>query len=70
MRYAIIIEKAGGNFSGYVPDLTGCVATGATVEATETALQEAIEMHLKGMGEDGQELPEPWSHVDYIEVAV
>ena len=35
MRYAIVIEKAGNNFSGYVPDLPGCVATGATVQDTE-----------------------------------
>jgi hypothetical protein len=35
MRYAIVIEKAEGNYSAYVPDLPGCVATGPTVEAVE-----------------------------------
>jgi predicted RNase H-like HicB family nuclease len=69
MRYAIVIENAGGNYSGYVPDLPGCVATGATIPETEQALREAIEFHLKGMRQDGDPIPPPSSHVEYIEVA-
>jgi predicted RNase H-like HicB family nuclease len=69
MRYAIVIENAGGNYSGYVPDLPGCVATGATIPETEQALREAIELHLEGMREDGDPIPPPSSHVEYIEVA-
>lgn len=53
MRYAIVIEKAEGNFSAYVPDLPGCVATGITVEETESQIREAIEFHLTGLREDG-----------------
>jgi len=70
MRYAIVIEKAENNFSGYVPDLPGCVATGATVEATELVLREAIEFHLAGLREDGAPIPQPSSRVDYVDVAV
>jgi predicted RNase H-like HicB family nuclease len=69
MRYAIVIENAGANFSGYVPDLPGCVATGSTVEETETALREAIEFHIQGLREDGDPIPPPSSRVEYIEVA-
>lgn len=69
MRYAIVIENAGVNYSGYVPDLPGCVATGASIEETEQALREAIEFHLEGMREDGDPIPPPSSHVEYIEVA-
>jgi predicted RNase H-like HicB family nuclease len=69
MRYAIVIENAGGNYSGYVPDLPGCVATGATIPETEQALREAIEFHLKGLRQDGDPIPPPSSHVEYIEVA-
>jgi predicted RNase H-like HicB family nuclease len=69
MRYAIVIENAGGNYSGYVPDLPGCVATGSSIEETEQALREAIEFHLEGMREDGDPIPPPSSHVEYIEVA-
>ena len=57
MRYAIVIEKAGNNFSGYVPDLPGCVATGATVQDTEKVLREAIEFHVAGLREDGTPFP-------------
>ena len=63
MRYAIVIEKAENNFSGYVPDLPGCVATGATVEDTESVLREAIEFHLAGLREDGVPIPQPSSRV-------
>jgi len=69
MRYAIVIEAAGANFSGYVPDLPGCVATGATPEETEQAIREAIEFHLEGLREDGTPIPPALSRVDYVEVA-
>ena len=70
MRYAIVIETAENNFSGYVPDLPGCIATGATVEEVESELREAIEFHLAGLREDGTPIPQASSRVDYIEVAV
>ncbi len=69
MRYAIVIETAGANFSAYVPDLPGCIATGATVEEIERNMHDAIEMHLAGIREDGAELPLPTSQVDYVDVA-
>jgi len=69
MRYAIVIENAGSNYSAYVPDLPGCVATGATVEEAECSIREAIEFHLEGMREDGTPIPPPSSRVDYVEVA-
>ena len=69
MRYAIVIEKASGNYSAYVPDLPGCVATGATVEETEISMQEAIKFHIDGMREDGLIIPTPSSRVEYIDVA-
>jgi predicted RNase H-like HicB family nuclease len=69
MRYAIVIENAGGNYSAYVPDLPGCVATGSTLEETEQAIREAIEVHLEGLREDGTPIPPPSSRVEYVEVA-
>ena len=53
MRYAVVIEKADGNFSGYVPDLPGCVATGETVKAVEAELRDAIRFHIEGLKADG-----------------
>ena len=69
MRYAIVIEKAENNYAAYVPDLLGCVATGKTIEETQQQIREAIELHLRGMREDGLTIPEPSSSVDYVEVA-
>jgi predicted RNase H-like HicB family nuclease len=69
MRYAVVIEKAGANYSAYVPDLPGCVATGSTVAETEASIREAIKLHLSGMREDGTPIPPPSSKVEYVEIA-
>ena len=69
MRYAIVIEKAERNYAAYVPDLPGCVATGATVEETERLIREAIEIHVEGQRADGLPIPEPSSRVEYVDVA-
>jgi predicted RNase H-like HicB family nuclease len=68
MRYAIVIERAENNYSAYVPDLPGCIATGATVEETETQIREAIEFHIAGLREDGVPVPQPSSRVGYVDV--
>lgn len=69
MRYAIVIERAEDNYSAYVPDLPGCVATGATLAEVEAEIRDAIAFHLEGMREDGLAVPSPSSQVDYVEVA-
>ena len=69
MRYAIVIENAGLNYSAYVPDLPGCVATGATLDEVQTSIREAIEFHLDGIREDGEPIPPPSSSVQYVEIA-
>ena len=68
MRYAVVIEKAGNNFSAYVPDLPGCVSTGATLAEVEANIREAIELHIEGLKEDGEPVPPPSSQVEYVEV--
>lgn len=69
MRYAIVIERAESNYSAYVPDLPGCIATGRTLEEAEREIREAIKLHLAGLKEDGLAPPPPTSQVDYVEVA-
>jgi predicted RNase H-like HicB family nuclease len=69
MRYAIVIEKAQSNYSAYVPDLPGCIATGVTIEEAEAQIREAIEFHIAGLREDGTPIPEPSSRVEYVDVA-
>jgi predicted RNase H-like HicB family nuclease len=69
MKYAVVIENAGSNFSAYVPDLPGCVATGQTVEQVERKISSAIRFHLQGLQKDGHPVPKPSSAVEYVEVA-
>jgi predicted RNase H-like HicB family nuclease len=68
MRYAVVIEKAENNYSAYVSDLPGCVATGTTVSEAEAQIREAIEFHLDGLREDGLPIPPASSQVEYVDV--
>ena len=67
MRYVAVIQKADGNFSAYVPDLPGCVATGPTVADVQREIRAAIALHLDGLREDGLPAPEPTSSCEYVE---
>jgi len=67
MRYGVVIERANGNYSAYVPDLPGCVATGATTEEVEQQIREAIRFHLDGLRQDGLPVPEPTTICEYVE---
>jgi predicted RNase H-like HicB family nuclease len=67
MRYAVVIEKAESNYSAYVPDLPGCVATGETVAAVEAEIREAIRFHIEGLQSDGIAVPQPTSIAEYVE---
>jgi predicted RNase H-like HicB family nuclease len=67
MRYAVVIEKAAGNYSAYVPDLPGCVATGPTIEAVEREITEAVRFRIAGLREDGLPVPAPTSIADYVD---
>lgn len=67
MRYAIVIEKAEGNYSAYVPDLPGCVATSDMVMSVEAEIRNAIRFHVDGLKADGLPVPTPTSIADYFE---
>ena len=67
MRYAIIIEQDGARCSAYVADLPGCIAAGDTVQEVSKLIAEAIQMHIEGMREDGDPVPEPTSLCEYVE---
>ncbi|NJL62424.1 MAG: type II toxin-antitoxin system HicB family antitoxin [Methylacidiphilales bacterium] len=69
MRYAIIIEKAANNYSAYVPDLPGCVATGINIQEVNQQIKEAIAFHLEGLREEGLPIPEPTTLCEYVEAS-
>lgn len=68
MRFAIVIEKAPANYAAYVPDLPGCIATGSSIQETESLIREAIEFHLEGLKADGLPIPPASSRVEYVDV--
>jgi predicted RNase H-like HicB family nuclease len=67
-RFLVVIEKANGNYSAYSPDLPGCVATGDTRAEAERNIHEAIQLHVKGLREDGVSIPEPESFAEYVAI--
>ena len=67
MRYAVVIEMAEGNYSAYVPDLPGCVATGEIVSVVEQEIRAAIRFHIDGLKADGLPVPLPSSIAEYID---
>ncbi len=68
-RYAVVIEKADGNYSAYAPDLPGCVATGETVEGAEREIREAIAFHIEGLRIEGPPVPPPTARAEYVDVS-
>jgi len=67
MKYLVVVEKVGNNFSAYLPDLPGCVATGATSEDVQQNIREAVAMHIEGLREDGLPVPEPQTQAEFVE---
>lgn len=67
-KYLVVIERAGRNFSAFSPDLPGCVATGDSREETLERMREAIALHLRGLEEDGLEIPQPSSEAEYLAI--
>jgi predicted RNase H-like HicB family nuclease len=68
-KYAVIFERAEHNWAAYVPDLPGCITTGATIEETERNIREAIQGHLQTLREFGEPVPEPTSLAKEVEVS-
>jgi predicted RNase H-like HicB family nuclease len=69
MKYLVLFEQTSTGYSAYVPDLPGCVAAGATVAETSELMRGAISMHLAGMREDGDPIPEPQTIAEYVVAA-
>ena len=69
MKYGVLFENIETGYSAHVPDLPGCVSAGATFEETTELMRKAIQMHLAGMCEDGDQIPEPRTVAEYIVAA-
>ena len=67
MRHAVVIEKAGDDYSAFVPDLPGCIATTASVADFEIEIRAAIRFHTDGLRQDSLPVPEPAGIADCVE---
>ena len=68
MEYLVVIERGPSSYGAYVPDLPGCVAVGETRREVEALIREAIELHIEGLREAGQPLPEPSSTSQLVSI--
>ena len=68
MKYAVVYEIAPNNYSAYVPDLPGCIATGGTREEIERIIREAIAFHLEGMRFSKEAIPKPETWTEMVDV--
>ncbi len=68
-EYTVIYEKGKHNWSAYVPDLPGCIATARTQKALERVMREAIEFHIEGLTRHGEPVPEPTIEAGTVKVA-
>jgi predicted RNase H-like HicB family nuclease len=69
MKFVVVYEQTSTGWSAYVPDLPGCVATGATRKETERLIREAIALHLDGLREDNESIPQPGTWTEMVEVS-
>lgn len=67
MKFLVVVERAENNYSAYVPDLPGCVATGQTPEEIQQNIRAAIGLHLEGLRQDGLPIPEPRARAEFVE---
>jgi predicted RNase H-like HicB family nuclease len=67
LRSTVVIESGspGANYSAYVPDLPGCISTGDSLDGVKGNLVEAIQLHLHGIVQAGDEIPKPRTPLDY-----
>ena len=70
MKYVVVYEKAVHNYSAYVPDLPGCVATGKTQDEVARNIRSAMAFHLEGLRKERQAIPTPRAWVESVEAVV
>jgi predicted RNase H-like HicB family nuclease len=67
MKYLVVIERAENNYAAFIPDLPGCVATGATLNELHRNITDAVALHLEGLREDGLPIPDPQTQAEFVE---
>jgi predicted RNase H-like HicB family nuclease len=60
-EFVAILEHGKTGWSAYVPDLPGVVAAGESEGEVRSLIAEAVEFHIEGLREAGEDVPEPTS---------
>lgn len=68
MKYAIVIERTPNNYAAYAPDLPGCAATANTREEVIQLMRDGIPIHIEGLREEGEAVPQPQTTVIELEI--
>ena len=58
---ALIHKDAGSDYGVSFPDLPGCVTAGVDLDDARAMAEEALALHVAGMAEDEEPIPEPSS---------
>ena len=58
---ALIHKDADSDYGVSFPDLPGVVTAGSTLDEARDMAAEALSLHLEGLAEDGEAIPEPSS---------
>jgi predicted RNase H-like HicB family nuclease len=69
VKYAVVYERTSNNYSAYVPDLPGCVATGSSRREVERSIRAAIALHLEGLSREGEPVPQPSAWTELVEAS-
>jgi len=68
MKYAVVFDQGAKSVGATVPDLPGCVAVAPTLQEARALIAEAIEFHIEGMRLHGEQVPEPTTTTELVEV--
>lgn len=68
IRYLVLYQPTESGYTAWVPDLPGCVTTGATRPEAETHIREAVDFHVAGLLHEGQPLPQPRTEHGHVVV--
>ena len=68
MRYLVIYEKSATGWGAYAPDLPGLGVAAKTLEEAKELIREAVDFHIKGMRDHGENVPLPSATTEYITV--
>lgn len=56
---AVVHKDPDSDYGVSLPDFPGCITAGSTIDEAKDMAHEALSLHIKGMIEDGEKIPEP-----------